>query len=345
MLNCPKENIAKRGIFMEKDPKANDNVIPFPQLELRLLNKGRLCLEEGNVKEAIEYLEEAKRIDDENPEILFTLTIAYVQQGNFSNAKLILEEMMRFGIGDYFEVVELYVTVLFQLHEYKKINTLLTMLLDEEQIPEHKLDQYRELLQLSQKLADEQKKKTNRDPKELFKGDFQKVLQNILELDLEDVHTFIHEIESFLRDDSKDAFVKTMIINALKEKGFERKIQVRKFNKSITLNPSSYFSVQDVPFSREVKQYIEKALRDDNPSLLENALTLCENFFFAIYPLEKEMTNPLQWAIAILAITASYFDQNLEEMAFIKTNAAHISEAEVEEAKAFVLHVEEHFMK
>ena len=39
------------------------------------------------------------------------------------------------------------------------------------------------------------------------------------------------------------------------------------------------------------------------------------------------------------------FDQNLEEMAFIKTNAAHISEAEVEEAKAFVLHVEEHFMK
>lgn len=98
-------------------------------------------------------------------------------------------------------------------------------------------------------------------------------------------------------------------------------------------------------FPVKLNSILKKPLRDDNPSLLENALTLCENFFFAIYPLEKEMTNPLQWAIAILAITTSYFDQNLEEMAFIKTNAAHISEAEVEEAKAFVLHVEEHFMK
>lgn len=330
---------------MKKDPKEQDKVIPFPQLELRLLNKGRNCLEEGNVSEAIEYLEEAKRIDDENADILYTLTIAYVQQGNFTKAKQILEEMMRFGIGEYFDVVELYVTVLFQLHEYKKINTLLTMLLDEEQIPSHKVEQYTELLQLSEKLAKEMKIKQQRNPKDLFKGDFQRVIQNIMELDLEDIYTYLQEIERFLQNELEDPFIKTIIINALKEKGFEHEIQVNKFGKRINLNPAQYFSVQAVPFSLEVKQYIKEALSDDNPSLLENAITLCENFFFAIYPLEKEFQNPLQWALAIISITASYFSQNLEEIEFIKQYSDQLSTDQIEEAKAFVQMVEAQFIK
>ena len=122
-------------MVMNEDSSKN-NVIPFPNLEKHLLNKAKDCLRYGNTKDAIRFLQESKLMDEGNPETLRLLTTAYMQQGNFHQAKQLLEEMMEQGIGDYFEITDLYISVLFELHEYKKIKTMLTMLLEEGQISE-----------------------------------------------------------------------------------------------------------------------------------------------------------------------------------------------------------------
>ena len=73
------------------------------------------------MKDAVYYLEEAKKMADENEEILTVLTLAYLQQENFSKAKTVLEEMMHLGTEDYFETVELYTTVLFNFMSIKQL--------------------------------------------------------------------------------------------------------------------------------------------------------------------------------------------------------------------------------
>lgn len=59
------------------DDFSNDKVIPFPNLPLRLLDKGSNLLIEGRIKEAIPYLEKAEQLEPENPDILYTLIGAY----------------------------------------------------------------------------------------------------------------------------------------------------------------------------------------------------------------------------------------------------------------------------
>ena len=58
------------------------------------------------------------------------------------------------GIGDYFQMVDLYLTILIQLHEYQEIVITIEALLDEKEIPPEKHDHFLTILQFSRRMAD-----------------------------------------------------------------------------------------------------------------------------------------------------------------------------------------------
>lgn len=330
---------------MKKNIKKQNKIIPFPHLELRYLEKGKSLLNEGNVKDAVYYLEEAKKMADENEEILTVLTLAYLQQENFSKAKTVLEEMMHLGTEDYFETVELYTTVLFQLHEYKTINTLLTMLLEEEEIPPETRARFEELLELCKNLSNEKMIQQYEEGIDLFEGDFHAIIQKISELNENRIQVYLKEILKYLENPTAHPFIKTVVLHALKENGFNQQVNITKYGKHISINPSTYPAVQDVKFPRLVKKYIEKQLNDHYPSFLDSALTICDNFFFFIYPFEQQMKDPLLWAVAILELVASYLGQNFYENEQFARLVKDVSKEKLDEAKNFIMFVEQDFIQ
>jgi pentatricopeptide repeat protein len=330
------------GFDVMNDDFSNDKVIPFPNLPLRLLDKGSNLLIEGRIKEAIPYLEKAEQLEPENPDILYTLIGAYLEQGNFTKAKMLLEEMVHTGVGDYFETVEIYMTVLFQLHEYKKITTMLTMLLDEDQVPLEKIDQYKELLELSRNLANGMDELPTSDVHiNLFEDDLKTTIQNLENLDKNGIARHLPEIKEYLESETGNPFLKTILLNVLRENHYEEKVVVKKFNQTVQLNIQTYADVQDAPFPRKVKEKLEVLLVHENPSLFTYAVTLTERFFFMIYPLEMNFSSLDIWVNAILFVVEDYFDQHTD-------NISNLSEMEMnkeELAKAidFITEVEQQF--
>lgn len=98
--------------------KSKDNVIFFPGLEKKLTDLGLECLQLKKFDDAIDLLEEARVLDPENEDILIGLVMAYFEASAFKKAKELANIMLLKGIGDYFQMVDLYLTILIQLHEY-----------------------------------------------------------------------------------------------------------------------------------------------------------------------------------------------------------------------------------
>ncbi|MCL6574313.1 MAG: tetratricopeptide repeat protein, partial [Bacillus sp. (in: Bacteria)] len=134
--------------------KRKDNVIYFPGLEKGLTKKGLDYLEKKKYTEAINLLEDAKELDPDNDDVLVGLVLAYFEAGSFKKAKELANEMLLKGIGDYFQTVDLYLTVLIQLHEYHEIIETIEALLEEKEIPPEKYDHFLTILQFSQRMEE-----------------------------------------------------------------------------------------------------------------------------------------------------------------------------------------------
>ena len=134
--------------------KRKDNLIFLPGLEKRLTDKGLESLQNKRYQEAITLLEEAREHDPENSDILIGLVLAYFEAGAYHKAKNMANEMLLKGIGDYFHMVDLYLTILIQLHEYHEIVTTIEALFDEKEIPPDRHDHFLTILQFSKRMAD-----------------------------------------------------------------------------------------------------------------------------------------------------------------------------------------------
>jgi thioredoxin-like negative regulator of GroEL len=134
--------------------KRIDNIVFFPGIEKRLTDKGLENLEKKKFKEAINLLEEAREYYPDNDEILIGLVLAYFEASSFQKAKALAKEMLHKGIGDYLQMVDLYLTVLIQLHEYQEIVSTVEALLEEKEIPPEKHDHFLTILQFSRRMAE-----------------------------------------------------------------------------------------------------------------------------------------------------------------------------------------------
>jgi len=316
---------------------SNRKIIPFPNLDERLLDRGRECLEEGNYKDAIQYLEEANKINQENEEVWYALMAAYLQTNQISLAKKLIESMMRLGIGDYFQTAEMYITILIQLHEYESALQFIQVLFEEHQVPFHKEEQYENLLNLCKgmlKNDNEQDESRERiDLEKILNSNVTTVIQEMENIDFDELLNQIDVIKKFLVDNGKNPFIKTVLLNILKENQYGQGLLIKKYGKDIYIHLNEYQSVRDTPFSKAVKEGIIKKYQHEDPSFTEYAITLANRFFFYVYPLEKEFTNPNAWIEAIGLCVKHYLTEN-ESIDHI------VLDDEVRSAFSFILQVD-----
>jgi tetratricopeptide (TPR) repeat protein len=330
--------------------KKIDNVIFFPGLEKRLTDKGLENLEKKKFNEAIKLLEEAREYDPDNDEILIGLVLAYFEASSFNKAKELAKEMLHKGIGDYLQMVDLYLTVLIQLHEYQEIVATIEVLLEEKDIPPEKHDHFLTILQFSRRMAENRQPDTDTDTES--DNNFTREETNIQELDLlsinnlneqmllvsslaeKNIRPFLPEIADYLDAEAGHPFLKTILLTLLKEQEIDRELSVLKFAMEKKVIPTQLPQVWEEPRMNEVKAFLEDRLESNNPGLFENTIRMAEQIFFISYPFELEPKSTGAWAAAFHHLAHYYL--GMESKVDHLASEYEVSVEEIEEAMAMI---------
>ncbi|CAM3748758.1 tetratricopeptide repeat protein [Mesobacillus zeae] len=293
---------------MEKHNPDSKNVIPFPGLESRLLEKGLHCLHDKKYGEAASLLEQAREMDPENSEIYIGLVMAYFESGHAREAKQLAFEMLKGGIGDYIETMDLYIMVLVQLNEYEEVVATIEALLEEREVPKEKLEHFSRLLDFSRRMAETKDSASSLDTVQpeisgeqlglLDKEDPGELLQIIARLSKENVRPYIEEIRGYLSSGGANPFQKTLLLNILKEQEYGKELRVEKFGMTDSFVPAECADPRETEKLVAVGEILAEKLENDNPVLYDNIRGLAERSFFLLYPFDPEPVNPAAWAAA-----------------------------------------------
>ncbi|MCP3741260.1 tetratricopeptide repeat protein [Rossellomorea sp. BNER] len=282
-----------------KPKSKNDNIVYFPGLKDRLFEKGLHALENQQLDEAIVLLNQAYEIDPDNGEVATAFTLSLYENRNYEEAKEICKQMLHSGLGEYFEVVDLYLMILIQLNEHGDVVETIHALFEEKEVPFEKEDHFRKLLSFSEKVlkgkADESLKeefihKPNlTEAPTLLKGkNLEEQTIILAQLVHQNIHPFLAELTGLLKADDTHPFLKTMILNVLREHGYDKDIKISKFKMSYTGSPTPLKDVFQTQFFINVAEVIENHLHSSNPTLGEQMIELLKRHCFLLYPFEIE---------------------------------------------------------
>ncbi|SLL32456.1 Uncharacterised protein [Mycobacteroides abscessus subsp. abscessus] len=331
----------------KREQEKKDNVIFFPDLDKRLLQKGLDAIQEKRFKEAISYLEEAKERNPFHNDINIGLILSYYELGLLDQAKHLAKEMLKAGQGDYIYVLDLYIMILVQLHEYEEIVTTIEVLLEDHQIPANKIEHFSRMLTFSRRMADSSPMTEKGDFREEpigVKGDLmgiedpQEQMLLIAKMSSQNIRASIEEVTQFLQDDGKNPFLKTMLINILREQEYEKEVVIHKFNRSLTVKPTDLEDMKEQEQYKKIISILIDYVESNDPVLFENIKMLLERQFFLLYPLVLEDDNMQTWAASYHAVVNEYFGQ--EDSREI-LDLYEVNEDNFNQAKSFIYQLEQ----
>lgn len=332
--------------------KKKDNVIFFPDLEKRLTEKGLESLQEKRYLEAIRFLEDARGLDPVNEDTMIGLLLAYFESSQFQNAKVLAKEMLLKGIGDYTKLVELYVTILIQLHEYAEIVSTIELLIEEKEIPPEKQEHFLKILQFSKRMAESDQPYDDSMEKQGGEENVQNESLNLLDvtdpkeqmllvskLTNRNIRPYIREIKEYLRSDGGHPFFKTMLLNLLRDQEYQQEVVVHKFNFESQFIPSDLPEVSSQAKMGAIIENLHNHLESSDPVLLGNIKNLVERHFLMVYPFSLEPLNPGAWAAAFHLIALEYHGIQSKIIDFSKQYSCSIKD--MEQAIEFIKQIEE----
>ncbi|MEI5905643.1 tetratricopeptide repeat protein [Bacillus spongiae] len=272
--------------------KKNGNVVYFPHIKERLMEKGLDSLQQKKYKESAELLKEALQLGYDQPELYMALILALYESGQYDQARLYCKNLLQEGKGDYYEVIELYIMILIQLNEHEEVVLMLNALFEEQNVPLHKEDHFKQLLSISQKIVSGEQLKTAQEEQvqeekgklPLFSGSFQEQLVRIGELAERNIVPFRNELISYLSEEKAHPILQTMVLNVLREHQVNEEVQVVKLGESKKVNPANLTDVFDSSFYKQLLFFAEEMVEQQNPTLFELMKDVIDRHSFLMYP-------------------------------------------------------------
>lgn len=328
--------------------KTEGNVILFPDLEKRLLDRGLEQLQRKNYSQAIKLFEDAISLAPEDADVYVGLVLAYYEAGKLQKAKELASIMLKKALGEYFQTVDLYLMILVQLHEHEEIIATIEALQDEKEIPLDKQEHFSKLLSFSKRMVENKdhnvdvEENTNQQITEplnlLGNGDPNKQLLIIAELTHKNIRSYIEEVKEYLQKKDEHPFLKTMLLNILKEQEYEKEIKIEKFGWEKVVNPVEIFSLQENNQFEEIKEVLSRVENKD-PVLFQQIISLLERHFFLIYPFEFEPNNPEIWACAYNMAGLHFI--GVETTLYKMAELYEVNEEQLDRAWGFIKKLEE----
>ena len=303
----------------KESQEGKGKIVQFPGLKDRLLEKGVQALERGEVHESVQLLTQAYELEPDNPDINTALVLSLYESKQYDKAKYICKEMLLEGIGDYFEVVDMYLMILIQLHQHKEVVDTINALFDEKEVPFEKEEHFRKLLQFSEKVVNgkatvPEEEESMEDRSSIFTGkSLEEQTLIVAQLVHRNIQPFIAELQGILHDSDAHPFLQTMILNVLREHGMDKEVDVVKFGLEEKVSPSALEDVFESDFFTSVTECLDDLLAQTNPTLFQHAQELLKRHAFLLYPFTLE-DEPEEIASVYAYYTAGMFaDAILEE--------------------------------
>ncbi|WP_052343497.1 tetratricopeptide repeat protein [Bacillus massiliigorillae] len=326
-----------------KDENKTAKIIPFPGLASRLVEKGMDAIVNKDFREAAELLYQAVEIDENDSNAQFGLVVALVELGKYRDAKVYCHQLLQKGIGDYFKLMEMYVMILLELNEYEEMASTISMLLDENQVPFDKEEQFEKMLEFSHRMISEQP--DNNFEEEIAEGHLdlltksnQEQLMIISKLKDDNARKYLGEINNYLQSEEGHPFLKTMLLLILKEQEVLEECIVNKFSKCKPVVPGLLEDVHSRPFYVETEKHLENVLEHQNPSMLQLVQQLLERSQFLLYPMEPEGDFE-SWAAAFHILAEQYQGITSSETEIMELYNGEI--VKLKDALAVIQHIEE----
>lgn len=336
----------------------DEKIILFPNVERRLAEKGIEALQGKNFREAVELLEQAYEFDPDNTDVMAALLLAYFEAGAFRKAKELCSEMILTDAGDYFQLTEMYLSILIQLHEYKEITDVLEALFEEREVPAAKREHFQTILQFCKRMAEnepsqkyvfdlddpqpETEESAEIRPGELDFFNITDLKEQVVlagKLASQPVGPLLPDIAAFLEADTGHPFLKTMLLNVLKEQQFDKPMTVKKFGEQLIVRPAELPELHLIPIEVKTVRLLEEELMHSEPVLLESVLSLVHRHYMAVYPFELKPGSPAAWAAAFHFIALAYLGSAPEMVEIAEIYQAE--EGDVQKAVKWIEKVEE----
>ncbi|MCA1031956.1 tetratricopeptide repeat protein [Bacillus timonensis] len=296
---------------MTKKKDQDTNIIQFPNLKDRLLDKGMNEIQNRNYKQALSLLLQAEQLDQEHSEIKIGLVVCLLELGELEEAKAICKKMLKEDLGDYFHVLEIYLTILLQLSQYEEVQQTIEAVIEEGTVPQHYEESFKKMLEFSTKinvggkedydnqLEDSHSLTINID--KLFQDESNiKEQWNIIQsLKERNIRKYVPELAEFLKGKNYHPVLKTMILHLLIENEVNSEITVNKFDQTLTVIPSDLSPLTEGDFIQKVIKILEDKIGHENPSLFEVMKEILIRHLYVLFPFNPENDNAELWACAL----------------------------------------------
>ncbi|AZB43838.1 tetratricopeptide repeat protein [Bacillus sp. FJAT-42376] len=285
-------------------------IIPFPNLKKRLVDKGMEALKEKQFQDALEFFSEARNMDEDQADIQLGIALCLMEMGELQEASQVCKKMLHEDIGNYFTVLQVYLTILIQLREYDEVRTTIEAVLQENQMPAESAEQFYRLLDFSRRMSgSEQSENLQEEPfsyepddwteSEGFMADPSRQIDYIQSIRDRNVAKHMPTLKSLLEHTHVHPVIKTMILQVLMEHEVEKTVTVEKFEETLSVVPASLSDLSDTPFAKRVLNLLDDTLGAENPSLFEAVKELWIRHLFVLFPFLPKPADASLWAAAL----------------------------------------------
>ncbi|WP_280769820.1 tetratricopeptide repeat protein [Salipaludibacillus daqingensis] len=302
---------------MENQANGHNNVILFPGLVAKLVEKGMSSLKGKKYYDALTYFKQSTELEPKHPQARYGLVITNIEINQLEEAKKHCESMLNEGIGEYYDILQVYVSLLVQLGLHQEVVDLLEVVIAEEKLPPQMAESFFHLLEFSRQMTDEYQEKGANEGlgingnsikivpsrKELIealeKGDPDQQWGAIQQLSQYGSQVVEDASREFLKGKDNQPVLKSYLLQTLKELNVQGEFEVHKFGESFFIKIEDLESVFHRKFGTVVLRRLEQVLGQENPSMFEMMQQVWWHYLFAIFPKSPEPIKAEVWACAL----------------------------------------------
>ncbi|WP_078379493.1 tetratricopeptide repeat protein [Sutcliffiella halmapala] len=328
---------------MKNKSNEKKKIVEFPNLKHRLLEKAMNTMKEKKFAEALALFEQARESEYAYAEVELGMVVCFMELGQLTEAKNRCKKMLREDVGDYFHILQIYITILIQLKEYGEVKTTIEAILEEDRIPAQYAQNFYQLLEFARKMLPSEENESELHTEveqddnsfhsfpieELHLGAIQKQYELIQQLKSMHIRPFLSEVELYLKNEEMHPVLKTFLLHILKEQGVEKEIQLIKLGKSVSVIPKDLPSGEEDPFLNKVIGVLDDTVNSENPILFESLKEMLVRLHTVHFPLPFYPNSPKIWAAGLHKIGNDLYGMLVDEEVFLEEY--HISTHELED--------------
>lgn len=290
---------------------ASENVILFPKWKDTLEEESLQALKEKRYEEALTKLNKLISYQADSHEIIVGKLMCLMELGYYQEAQEICEREMQKKGENYYHYLHMYVTILFQTHQYDLLLEQTGYELASDNLPPELREQLEQLYQLSENMRNDIVEKENK----AYLAEFQEAVKKMDHRKQWRIAENLRKRREIPPAEMADCLIsrdihpatKTAVFNWLKDSGSIAETAVHKIDLHVNIKPALAPDLWDNETIWKILAHIG-TWEQENPTLFQLMEKLLYRYTYVIYPILPPAVDTEQIAEALEKVAAAYLD-------------------------------------